>query len=609
MAVDTFSSEKEFLKGLLEQVQDGRSRLPDFQRGWVWPDKSIISLLSSVSLGFPVGTVMMLRTGGATNFVQRPVEGAELTATKSADRLILDGQQRLTSLFQALVRGTAITTIDVRKNKTVGWFYIDVNQALDPHADREESIRFIPEDKIVRNFRGEILEDYSTPDKEYAAHLFPLNQVFSPFEWQMGYQAHWEYDKDRMVAWNTFFQDVIQRFGTYQVPVIELGAGTPKQAVCQVFEKVNTGGVTLTVFELLTATFAADDFRLRTDWDDRKAQWADPSFRILREVQNTDFLQAVTLLATRARREAFLKVNADAERAPRIGCKRSDILELSLEDYKTYAPMIVQGMKAAAKFLHEQSLYDTKFLPYGSQLIPLSAIFAVAGNKADTVTAKERLARWLWCGVFGELYGGTTETRFSRDLPDVLDWISGGEVLPRTVVEAQFSPGRLLTLRTRGSAAYKGVYALLLREGAQDWRTGSKATVQHYFEESVDIHHIFPRAWAVNEKIPAARFDSIINKTPLSARTNRIIGGSAPSSYLPKLAKDQGLTGEVIEQQISTHFVDPALLKADDFDTFFRWRQSALLEQIGKAMGKAIDLEAGAELVPDDNDEYDEADE
>ena len=80
--------------------------------------------------------------------------------------------------------------------------------------------------------------------------------------------------------------------------------------------------------------------------------------------------------------------------------------------------------------------------------------------------------------------------------------------------------GRLLTLRTRGSAAYKGIYALLLKEGAIDWRTGEAGDMNLYFDEAVDIHHIFPKIWCEKQGIEPSIYDSIVNKTPLTARTD-----------------------------------------------------------------------------------------
>jgi hypothetical protein len=187
----------------------------------------------------------------------------------------------------------------------------------------------------------------------------------------------------------------------------------------------------------------------------------------------------------------------------------------------------------------------------------------------------------------GELYGGTTETRFSRDLPDVIDWVRGGPE-PRTVTEAVFSPARLLTLRTRGSAAYKGIYALLLREGATDWRTGEEATIQSYYDDAIDIHHIFPKAWCQTRQISPQRYDSIVNKTPLSARTNRVIGGRAPSEYLERVANGAGITADSLDQNILTHVVESARLRADDFDAFYEARSEDLLQRIEAAMGKPV---------------------
>ncbi len=591
MAVEAFGIEKEFLKDLLREVREGQAQLPEFQRSWVWPDRNISSLLASISLGYPVGTVMMLRAGGDVKFKQRPVQGATPPAGVHVERLILDGQQRLTSLFQAIALKQVVETQDVRKQKTSGWFYLDIMACLDPHADREEAVRFLPADRIVRNFRGEVQEDLSSPEREYAAMMFPVSHVFDWPQWQIEFRKHWNYEASKIQLWTRFYLEVVQRFEQYQVPVIELGKQTPREAVCAVFEKVNTGGVTLTVFELLTATFAADEFDLRADWEHRRQQWSGAAYRVLREVSNTDLLQAVTLLATRERRESFLaSAVADDERAPRIGCKRGDMLALRLGEYEKWAPAVVDALKRAAKFLHQQYVYDTKFLPYGTQLIPLAAILATLGKDAEPQAAQQKIAQWYWCGVFGELYGGTTETRFSRDLPDVVSWVRNGAPDPRTVTEASFSASRLLTLRTRGSAAYKGLYALLMREGGLDWRTGEPGTLMNYFDDAIDIHHIFPRAWCEKQGISDRVYNSIVNKTPLSARTNRVIGGFAPSVYLSRLASSAGVPADDIDRNVRTHLADPALMRKDAFEAFFEARSQSLLQRVSRAMGKTLDV-------------------
>ena len=200
--------------------------------------------------------------------------------------------------------------------------------------------------------------------------------------------------------------------------------------------------------------------------------------------------------------------------------------------------------------------------------------------------------------MLGELYGGAIETRFSRDLPQVLSWIRDGGPEPGTIYDAEFTPARLLTLRTRNSAAYKGVYALLLREGAADWMTGEESSIQNYFDENIDIHHVFPQKWCREQGIEPARCDSIINKTPLTARTNRSIGGDAPGEYLKRIASG-GIPRDVLDGYLLSHHIDPELMWSDDFHGYFSARQLALLDQNRTVMGKQI--------ASDDIEELDEA--
>ena len=231
-----------------------------------------------------------------------------------------------------------------------------------------------------------------------------------------------------------------------------------------------------------------------------------------------------------------------------------------------------------------QSIFETKFLPYQSQLIPLAALFAKMGSELESERANTLLAQWYWSGVFGELYGSAVETLFARDMVEVPAWIDGGPE-PRTLVEANFAPERLLSLRTRGSAAYKGIYVMLLKEGARDFRTGETSSLLNYFDTAVDIHHIFPKDWCLSQEPPidSRVFDSVINKTPLTAKTNRMIGGVAPSAYLEKLEQRDAVS---LDESLKSHLIDPMSLRSNDFFGFFEHRQKELLAKVVAAMGK-----------------------
>lgn len=595
-ATTTFDSTKETLKKLLEKVQEGSIQLPEFQREWVWEDDRIKSLLASVSLSYPIGTLMLLQTGNPdVRFKARTVAGAP-SSPSEPERMLLDGQQRITSLYQALASGEVVQTQDDHKKPIKRWYYIDIHAALDPDVDRDEAIISVPETRQVRTLH-EIKLDLSTVELEWERCLFPLRLVFGDYSelrrWLRGFAKHGPVEETdaRDELMDRFDSEVLKAFDGYLVPTIILGKESPKDAVCQVFEKVNTGGVSLTVFELLTATYAADEFDLREDWKQiHKAMVVKNP--VLKAVESTDFLQTVTLLGTYdARRLSRERITAsdgeDESRGPAVSCKRKDVLRLRLEDYKRWRDVAVRGYEEAGRLLVSQYLFTPKDLPYRTQLVPLAAIFAVLGQKAEGEGVRSQLRRWYWCGVFGELYGSTTETRFAKDLPEVVQWV-GGAAEPDTVSQASFSPGRLHTMRTRQSAAYKGLYALLMRDGAKDFRTGETIQLAKYFNDEVDIHHIFPQGWFKDLGLTNPLMDSVVNKTPLSKRTNIQLGKKAPSMYLAGIERRYGRTAKDLDALLETHVIDPAILRSDNFEAFYEARFEQLLRRIEDAMGKQI---------------------
>lgn len=591
----TSTLDSPFLQRVLEDLRDGKLQLPDFQRGWVWDDEHIRSLLASIASTYPVGAVMMLETGGEAKFQPRPVQGVEFAPGKAPppERLILDGQQRLTSLFQATILGSVVATKNAKKQEIRRWYYADIAKAADPKIDMEEAIIGVPESRIdARVGEPEPRLDVSTPEKEYAACMFPMRAVFDYAEWQTAFLDYWNHAPEKSRLFNAFTQRFLLAFLRYQVPAIVLKRETPKVAVCQVFEKVNTGGVALNAFELVTATYAADNFSLRDDWLGTKAEPGGRRGRlrkdpVLRGVQETDLLQAVTLLHTLDLREQHLAAGKSASDAPAVSCKRVSILNLPLDAYLKWREPVTEGFLRAAKFLRQQHVYTARDLPYQTQLVPLAATLARLDKQADTAGYRKKLAQWLWCGVFGELYGGAIESRFAFDVQDLMTWATEDRE-PRTVREALFDPNRLFTLRTRNSAAYKGVHALLMKDGGQDFLSGNPITATTFDDEKIDIHHIFPQRWCREAGIAKARFDCIVNKTALSARTNRVIGGKAPSVYVGDVQKKGGLTKAEFDDVLRTHAIEPRTLRRDDFDAFFGQRAQALWDRIATAMGKAL---------------------
>lgn len=578
----------------LRWTRSGEIQLPDFQRGYKWDDERIRQLLITVLRGHPLGAVMLLKTGNAqVRFKPRAIEGVDLPRGTGAKFLLLDGQQRLTSLTQALSGDGVVHTKDVRGKLLDRRYLIHMETALSDLSRVDEAVVSVPADGVIRsNFGKDVELDLSDDDKQRAQGYFPLHLLYGDY-------MSWSWELEDRALGKAFHETFIKPAATYDIPAIVLDEDTDKAAVATVFEKVNTGGLPLNVFELLTAVFAGDadyydntgaDFRLNDDWHTIQAGWA--KHPVLSAVENTDFLQAVTVLTTRER-----NLSDTSGRPPAISAKREDVLKLELPDYLRWREPLRDAFVWAAKFLADRHIFAARDVPYAKQLVPLAAIKVVLGKDADLIAVSDRLVRWYWSGVLGELYGSAIETRFVRDLEAVPAWaLNPSQPTPRTVQDANFAESRLHSLRTRNAAAYKGIAALILAGGARDWMEDKALDKVQHSDLAVDIHHVFPQKWCNDNGIDDERRESIVNKTAISARTNRTIGGAAPSAYLTVIERRARIDGERLDELVATHLVPAALLRADDFDAYFSTRREELCRLVEGAIGKPVqrDIAQGA---------------
>lgn len=566
------------ITSLMKDIESGETQLPDFQRGWVWDDNRIKALIASILNGYPIGAAMFLEYGGDIRFKYRSVEGAPPAATQPSI-LILDGQQRLTSIYSALYCNKPAHTRTDKGKEIDRFYYVDIEKILDPDVDTIDAVISVPENKqITSDFGRNIILDLSTPEKEYENRMFPLNIILKPSEyntWQMNYIQYHKMNMEIFQQYNSFYSTTISPLSSYIFPVITLDKETPKEAVCQVFENVNTGGVALSVFELVTAIFAMDDFELRKDWEERKDKYF--SGDILSILEPTDFLMACTLIST-------------YKSGKTVSCKKKDVLSLTLLEYKKYSECLSQGFVEAEKMLQEERIFVSRDLPYSTQLIPLAVLCTLLAetNQLKATTVTDKLKKWYWCGVFGELYGSANETRFVYDVVGVMKWINGSEEFPKTVQDAYFYPLRLLTLQSRQSAAYKGIMALILQNHCNDFISGKQMDFVVYKSDGVDIHHIFPRSYCEGQKYDKKKWNSIVNKTPITYSTNREIGGVAPSKYIKSIEEKNYVESPVLDNYLKSHYIDANLLRTDNFDDFISVRASVILDLIEEATGKPV---------------------
>lgn len=512
------------LSQLLDDVGSGKIQLPEFQRGWTWDDNRIRGILASLTQGYPMGAIMRLGYGNPDiRFSYRVIEGVKATGA-TPDFLVLDGQQRLTSMYRSTHCTDVVDTINAKKEPIQRFYYLDINKCLDESTDRIDAVVSVPKSKIVMTNMGRDVDmDLSDTEKEYELEMFPVNIVFDSSareDWADGYKDHYGNTVEIREKYKRFRKEVLDIITGYKLPVITLDKATPREAVCKVFEDVNTGGVALTVFELVTAMFASyenpethEGFKLREDWEICKKE-----IRGTGEPLNTDIMNGIdesTYLTTVTLYTSYMAKMADPDKGRAIACKRKDVLALSFEDYQRNKKAVIDGFRMAREFLFTQYVFRMRDLPYTTQLVPLAAICAVIGRTVYNQPQTQKiLEQWFWCGILGEMYGGANETRYACDMEDVINEIQGKSSLRRTVNDAHFASTRLLSLQTRNSAAYKGVMALIYKSNCKDFIKGTTMNLVTSMAGNPDIHHIFPEAYC-SGKFDRSKWNSIVNKTPI----------------------------------------------------------------------------------------------
>ena len=573
------------LEDLLKKIKDGTIQLPDFQRDWVWSDEQIKSLIESVIRGFPINSILLLECGANNlHFSCRPIEGTDKTDVLPQN-LILDGQQRLTSLFGALFSDKPFK---ISKGKKEFFYYVNMAKAVESiknSSDMEDMIISVPSSRKLKA-KG-VNWDLSTPEKEYAAGMFPLNKIFdrSLLDWSFNYKAYYANDIDKQIL-ITEFNNLAWKINRYEVVAIELEKDTPPAAICKIFDNVNRRGEKLGVFDLLTAIFAAHvdenskPIELRKDWDAVHANFEDNGLEVLEEVDRSDFVTALTLLVS------YEKFRADKKNL--VSCKGEDILKLSYADYVHYKADVIDGFIEAGKFLEGEGLTTKKYLPYKSQLVPMAALFAeLKLSGKDNAASRNKIRQWYWCAVFSESYKDGSGSRFAKDMAQVMKWIDKREE-PKIIRDTQIGAVRLMSVNSTRSAAYKGMIAIILKNGARDFLAGRNIGTSANYAENIEIHHIFPKKYCEARGLSKAQYDNIANKTLILKKTNQTIGGDPPSIYLKKIERKTGLSSAEVDEILERHFINAALCRADDFDAFIAARAEKIFDVIEELTGRKV---------------------
>lgn len=555
------------LKELLGEIHTRTTALPDFQRDFVWDPGATQELIVSIANNYPAGSILRVRDTRRV-FAAREFEGAPALNGTKHTFLVLDGQQRLTSLYQAFY--------GVGEHR----YYLNLRKLIDG-SDFEEAISHVR----AKTKWAQTHDDFELQAKELLLPLATLKGGSGGFlQWMLRVTNPLSAAErlallDRLSA---IEEKWIKTIDDYHFPVVTLSDRTEPDALCTIFETLNRTGVKLSVFELLTARFWAQDINLRARWDDaRKTHPIIEDF----DVDPYYLLQAISL-ACRA--------------TP--SCKRGDVLNLTGTDIDAWWDKVVHAMALGLEILRDDcKVMLPKWLPYQTMLAPMTAVLAgVDPTKTPAEgVRREKIRRWFWCSVFGQTYESSPNSQSAKDVSDVGAWLAGG-ALPESVVGLRFDPKALREVTPRQRAIYRGAMCLVLGSGtgARDFHTQGVITGKLMTEQGIDDHHVFPADFLQKKKDvqPARLRDCVLNRALIDRTTNQIISNRAPSDYLAQIKSTEGFP---FEDVMRSHLLPPddaSPFWNDDYEAFLAGRQDALWREIQRVTGLAVaaDLEADA---------------
>lgn len=559
------------LKELLGQIHAQAAGLPDFQRDFVWEPSATQELIVSIANNYPAGSLLRIRNTHNL-FACREFQGAPPLQAQIPTFLVLDGQQRLTSLYQAFY--------GVGEHR----YYLRLHDLLNGR-DFEECIFFLRRNRAL-------VREYDKPEVQARELILPLgvlrDGVGAFYEWVFDITAHIPEDVrlEQQTALRRLGNSWIKTIGDYMFPVVTLSDVTGADAVCTIFETLNRTGVKLSVFELLTARFWPKGVNLRELWEQARHQH--PILEAF-EVDPYYVLQAVAL--------------ASAKGAP--SCKRGDVLELDVTAVNEWWDRAVAGLsKSLALLRNECGALLPKWVPYYTMLVPLAAILAKRGEQQgpQATVDKEMVKRWYWCAVFGQAFENAPNTRAAKDMAETLRWLEGGEA-PETITEFKFDPHALRDATPNQRAVYRGVIGLILSQNPQDLHTSNRITTALVEKEAIDDHHIFPAAYLAKQGVPERLRNCALNRTLIGKTTNQRISDRAPSDYLGDIQgtfERHDLNPAMLRDLLGKHLIPAeagAPLWADDFPEFLAEREQVIWSAIQRVTGAA----SAVRLVEDED--------
>ena len=592
--VETENPGTKSVSSLMRDVDSGSFVIPYFQRGFEWEPSMASELFQSILQDYYTGLLLFwdLDEAKAQREKWDPIWGATLNG--GPDKAVLDGQQRLSSLYYAIYNPEK--KFPSRKSYYV--FYLDLIEALDGEYDEAVEYNFYrnyqPWSKLKD--REKWIEDGRVPlcilsaeDPDNPDNLYIDSLEFDQWCEQFVEERADELPED-VISFKV--RDLFRRILNYNFVHYPLSSDRDLRDICNIFAKVNASGMKLSTFDLLNAFLYPHEVELR------KGLWEREVSEQLKKIDsnmNLNLLKIISLHKQNYCSSKYLYNLIPGEETVREepdGTRYEEVLVDSGDDFEELWMEAVNYAEEARSILmntgtREFGAIREEFVPYATMFPVLGAVLWEYEGSTDDIEFRKTLKRWYWAAVFSKDYSGSSDTVMGRDFRDWKEWFQRGKSMEQmTKVDAEFIQELDLKDVDKGAGRYNGVICLLALNGPRDFYRGNILGTVDFTDQRINDHHIFPKKVEGIDPEKMQSFqsyrDSIVNRTLILDNTNNKIKKQKPSDYLAEMEDKHG-SEEEVKSLLQGHFISDSAyeyLVNDDFDNFVTEREKEIKRQV-----------------------------
>ena len=535
------------LQKVFNQLENGNMKIPRFQRGYVWERSKIVKLLNSIQSQYPIGSFFIWEAGKEYKNFCREIKDLNLPEKPESNyySFILDGQQRITSLYVAL-KGKTIDNTDY------------------------SSICFNVEKKV-----------FQIPRLKNENHNIPAWKLFDTQEYGKVLTDYAIMDRENGTKYNEIWRDCQQIFADYPISIIKT-LKMELDEVVTIFERINQGGKRLSLFDLVHASAWSPIFDLR---DKIKTFNGETNVKAFGGVENEVFIQSLSL-------------NAFGD------CKNKNQLNLTAENCAEYWEKTAESIRLTLDFVKIFGVRFISYLPYNAFLPILQYYFYKSGKKSIAANHFDFIENWFWTSTFSARFSSSSLTKMKDDS----DWISKliQEQLEENVFGVSLTLKELAKVNMQTKSVIKnGVICLMALENPKDFDNSipvmlDKTNIAK--SNGKENHHFFPYSLKDKFGTTAKGINSLLNFALISGRLNREISNKLPSEYIT----DYSSKNQRIKSDLESHFISLEAIKAvenNDFDSFIAERAMSIMPKIIEKV-KVGEFSEPEDDILEDNIEY-----